>query len=126
MPDDVVEALQEHRERLILQQHRGLETGLVFPSQAGTPRMAGSLRKAIASIIEDEQVEITKHVSPQVLRKTWVSRMSDSGVDERVGRSICGHADEEMTDHYYEATREEQEAALARMFLRSQGGEAKG
>lgn len=114
MPEIVSEAILEHREWLLGRQDGRIETGLVFPSQAGTPRQSGSLRKACRKI--NDAVGLDVHLSPQVLRRTWNTLMVKSEVDRLVGRSIIGHADEEMTEHYAGIGIDEKRDAITRIF----------
>jgi integrase len=98
MVEEVSEAIRAHRERLVRSQHPGLGSGLVFPSDVGTPRCSGSLRKALRNICDELGLE--RRVSPQTFRKTWTTLMALAGVDRLVLREIVGHRDEEMTEHY--------------------------
>lgn len=112
-PEPVREALELHRRRLIRRQHRGLSTGLVFPSDAGTPRTTGSIRKVLIQGARD--AGITKHVSPQVLRRSFNTLLVESAVDGLVIRSQMGHSDVAMTAHYFEGHIEAKQAAVDRI-----------
>ncbi|MFB6236029.1 MAG: tyrosine-type recombinase/integrase, partial [Halopenitus sp.] len=115
----VSEAIREHRKLLIRRQHDGLQSELVFPSDEGTPRYPGSLRKAFATITE--AIGLDKHVSPQVLRRTFVTLMRTAQIDSIVSRSIVGHESEEMQEHYSRPSVEQKRDALDSIFT-AEGG----
>ncbi|MFB6372786.1 MAG: tyrosine-type recombinase/integrase [Bradymonadaceae bacterium] len=130
----VDEAIDEHRTRMMEEeQDDRLATGLVFPSHQATVRTPGSLRKAIANTIElindrrqkradGEPEEWHKHVSPQVLRKTFVTLMRMSRVDEIISESIVGHETSEMQRHYASPSVSQKREALDSVF-ELKGGE---
>lgn len=115
----VSEAIREHRKLLIRRQHDGLQSELVFPSDEGTPRYPGSLRKAFATITD--AIGLDKHVSPQVLRRTFVTLMRTAQIDSIVSRSIVGHESEEMQEHYAGVSVEQKREALDSI-LTAEGG----
>lgn len=96
--DQVQEALAAHRRQLIEAQHVGLDTGLVFPSSAGTARDANSLAKplALASVTAGLDLRVT----PQVLRRTFNTLLISAGVDRIVLRAQMGHTSEAMSQRY--------------------------
>lgn len=98
LPQLVADQLQEHRREMIRTQHRGLASGLVFPSNTGGVRGASSLLKPLAGAAERAGIE--QHVSPQVLRRTFNTLMVSQGVDRVVLRAQMGHSSEEMTRRY--------------------------
>lgn len=110
LAEEVSEAIRAHRRRMMESQHPGLESGLVFPADTGNPRTAGSLRKAFGTITDE--LGLGRSVSPQTLRKTWVTLVALAGVDRLVLRSVVGHRDEEMTEHYAQIGREPKRAAV--------------
>jgi len=107
--DPVAEAISDHRERMMRDQHPGLGSGLVFPSQVGSVRTPGSLRKALAATAEAAGID--RSVSPQLIRKSVVTVLRDKGVPAMAAKALVGHADETIQEHYYSATGETPELA---------------
>jgi integrase len=103
-PAAVLDALADHRRWLIEEQHVGLETGLVFPSDVGTSRDANSLAKPLA--IASVSAGLDLRVTPQVLRRTFNTLLVASGADRIVMRSQMGHSSEAMTERYSGVTLE--------------------
>jgi integrase len=97
-PAAVLAALAQHRRLLIETQHVGLDTGLAFPSDAGTPRDAASLLKPLA--IASVSAGLDLRVTPQVLRRTYNTLLVAAGADRIVLRSQLGHSSEAMTERY--------------------------
>lgn len=101
------ELRQQHKE-LLSEGHPGLELQLVFPSNAGTARYGGSLRKVMRRLTEamrqrgqfDDDKSDDFYLTPQVLRRSVNTLCVQTGVDQIVTRSILGHADEQMTELY--------------------------
>lgn len=113
-PGVVIDALAWHRERMIRRQHRGLASGLIFPSDEGTPRRPGCLRKALEQAATGAQ--LSKHVTPQVLRRTFNTLAIAAGIDRIVLRSQMGHCDEEMTERYAGVGMDLKRAAVVQIF----------
>jgi integrase len=90
--------LAQHRGAQAAKAHPGLARQLVFPSQEGTFRTAGSLRKTLARAAAAAGIQ--QRVGPQVLRRTFNTLMVQAGVDRIILRSIMGHTTEEMTARY--------------------------
>lgn len=95
---EVAEALAVHRLEQVAAQHPGLELGLVFPSDVGTPREGGGLRKVLALASQGAELEIV--VTPQVLRRTFNTLSLASGVNPLLLRSQMGHTREDMSIRY--------------------------
>lgn len=113
VPDEVIDVLVGHRRQMILDQHRGLATGLMFPSKANTPRTNSSLTKPIRTAASKAGLDIIP--SPQVLRRTYNTLMVRAGVDRIVLRSQIGHVSEEMTARYMGVSDEDKHDAVARV-----------
>ena len=94
----LAEVLQDQRRSLIRKQHRGLKSGLVFPSDTGGHRNANSLYDALELAVEAAKIDL--HVTPQVLRRTFNTLMMLAGTDRIALRAIMGHTSEEMTRRY--------------------------
>ncbi len=95
--DILVPVLQMHRKEQMRVQHRGLQKGLVFPSNSGGYRHPASLRKLIQRACK--KAKIDQRVGPQVLRRTF-NTLSVPLVDRIILRSIMGHSAEQMTELY--------------------------
>ncbi|MFT5430773.1 MAG: integrase, partial [Myxococcota bacterium] len=98
LPAPVVEALRAHRMRMIAQQHKGLDSGLVFPSRGGKHRFPSSLTKPMDLATNASQVPV--RVGPLVLRRTFNTLLIESGVSDVVLRAQMGHSSAEMTERY--------------------------
>lgn len=120
LPVLVVQAIAEHRARLLREQHPGLSTGLVFPSDVATHRCPSTLTKPLGLCREAAGIE--QRVSPQVLRRTFNTLLVEAGVDRIVARSMMGHSSEEMTERYSGVRLEAKEAAVGRV-VRGEGEE---
>lgn len=114
LPQVVRDAIAAHRLDMIRRQHRGLSSGLVFPSRDGTPRLPGSMRKPMDKIAKKAGIE--QRLGPQVLRRTFNTLMVEAGVDRLVLRSQMGHSDEEMTAHYFDGHLEQKQEVIERVF----------
>lgn len=113
LPQAVRDAIAEHRRDMIRRQHRGLSSGLVFPSTEGTPRTPGSMRKAMTKIAT--KAGLQQRIGPQVFRRTFNTLMVEAGVDRLVLRSQMGHSDEEMTAHYFDGHLEQKQEVIERL-----------
>jgi len=106
----IMEALVQHRRQAIEQQRLGLDTGLVFPSNKGTPRTAHSLDRPFLAIAAKLGLEI--NLGCQVLRRSMNTILVEQSVDRLTIRSIIGHTSEQMTKRYYGATAAKKRAAV--------------
>jgi len=91
-------ALEIHRERLIEEQHPGLDRGLVFPADHGGVRYVASLRDLMGDLAELCD-ETDSKVTPHVLRRS-LNQILLEKVDRTVLRSWLGHSEEKMTQLY--------------------------
>ncbi len=107
-------ALVAHRAALEAKRHRGLRTGLVFPSDLGTYRHPSALTGALA--LAAEAAGITHRVTPQVLRRTFNTLMMLAGTDRIALRAMMGHTSEQMTERYSGVGLEVKQAAVANLF----------
>ena len=118
LSEAIVEALDEHREYLMRQQHPGLDEGLVFPADHGGYRYATSIRDLLGDASQAAKLDIK--VGPQVLRRTLNTLALKAGVDRIHLRSIIGHSSEQMTERYAGVPIEDKREALGLLF--EQGG----
>lgn len=113
-PEIVREASHEHRVDMLRTQHRGLHSGLLYPSDAGTPRTSASLTKAFAKA--REHAGIDKHVSARVLRRTFNTILREANVADETVLSQMGHASKDMGLYYFEGHLEAKAKALVDAF----------
>lgn len=100
--------LEEHRAWQETRKVRGLERGIVFPSQKGTYRFPAVLTKPLKRCCE--RAEIGKVASPHDMRRTFNNILRQSA-GEVVTRSIVGHTTVAMTALYSSVGLAEQQAA---------------
>lgn len=118
----LVEVLQTHRQAQLREQDaKRLATGLVFPSDKGTPRDGHTLDKPFAKLCAVLGIDI--HVGNQVLRRSLNSNLVQSHVDRLVIRSIVGHTTEQMTARYFGANPADKQAAVAHLPIRRRPGD---
>lgn len=108
---EVQEALRAHRLRLVEDQHPGLASGLVFPSDTGGYRPNSALQKVFATA--RREAGIVSRVTPRVLRRTFNTLLALDKVDRLVLRSMMGHCDEQMTERYAGVPDEQKQQAVA-------------
>jgi len=115
LTDEVRDVLDWHRQEMIVGQHPGLSTGLVFPTMKSPEasatngfRCAGDLRHPFSRVCETVGID---HLTPHDLRRTFNSWAAER-VPGTVLRSITGHSSSEMTDHYYYGSKEAKAAVL--------------
>ena len=126
----IVDILRAHRQQLIATQAPGVESGYMFPSEAGTLRTPGGLTRAwqVCAKAAGVQHRFTVHG----LRFTFNDLARRARVDGTVLRSLTGHVTEAMTEHYSTVRIDEKRAALAEvlrlvpMDLSSESGDAGG
>ncbi len=111
---ELAEILKEHRMDLVRDQHVGLKSGLVFPSDLGTFRTPQSIYEAMSVAVE--AAGIKQHVTPQVLRRTFNTLMVLNGTDRIALRAIMGHTSEEMTRRYAGVNLDVKQAAVTKLF----------
>jgi integrase len=110
----LAQVLQEQGLTLNRKKHRGLKSGLVFPSDNGGFRLANSLYDALELAVEAAKIDI--HVTPQVLRRTFNTLMMLAGTDRIALRAIMGHTSEEMTQRYSGVGLDVKKAAVRNLF----------
>jgi integrase len=60
--------------------------------------MTHASRRGVATVTD--AVGLDRTVGPQTFRKTWVTLVVLEGIERLTLRSVVGHRDEEMTEHY--------------------------
>lgn len=110
----LAEIIKERRQHMIKTQHKGLSSGLVFPTARGGVRTAQSLTKVFSLACEGAKLDV--RVSAQVLRRTFDTLMVLAGVDRITLRAMMGHTTEEMTERYAGIPLSAKRAALDAIF----------
>ncbi len=113
LTEPILRVLQGHRQRMIRDQHPGLEAGLVFPADTGGYRGSEALRGVLLD--SARRAKIPFRVTPQVLRRTFNTLMLEAGVNEVILRAQMGHATEEMTSRYAGVHAEAKQEAVGRL-----------
>jgi len=108
--EPLYDVLREHREQMFAEQHPGLETGLIFPSDVGTHRYPSSLTKPMKRL--SNIIDLGWTCSPHNLRRTFVNLMRRAGVDKVTRRSIVGHQGDDSEEPYLDVPDEDQHAAM--------------
>ena len=122
LTDPIREVLKAHRQRLLREQHPGLEAGLMFPAATGGHRGPEALRNTLLKAAK--KAGIASRVTAQVLRRTLNTLMVEAGIPEVVIRSQMGHTTTEMTNRYAGVHPEAKQEAVARLHaLVERGGE---
>lgn len=111
MPPELSAVLRDLRRCMIEDQAPGLASGYCFPS----PRAGELLWSSVAGKVAKRALKaagVKRRVTVHGLRRTFTNLVSQSARPEVV-RSLTGHSDEEMRQHYTFAEREEKQAAAA-------------
>lgn len=107
---DVLDALQSHRQWLMRTQHPGLTTRLCFPSDDGELRYVQSLQHVFERVAPEAGID--HRVTPQVLRRTVDTLMVAAGNARETVRCVLGHSSQAETERYFEASTDEKHAAM--------------
>ena len=111
----IAERLRAHKKQLISNGARGWgEEDWVFPSTVGTPRRAGSMRKAMSTL--SEMLELDFNITPSVLRRTFNTLLEAANVDKLVLWSQLGHSSDAMTKHYSYVHHDRKKEGVLRVF----------
>ena len=95
----VREAAEEHWKVRLRRQHRSVHSGLLYGSEAGTPRFPGALDKTLVGAAAALGIE--QRVSPRVLRRSYNTALAESGAPELVLLSQMGHSSGDMSKYYF-------------------------
>ncbi|HEX7479414.1 MAG TPA: site-specific integrase, partial [Polyangiales bacterium] len=98
VPEILVGVLRRHREELVAEQHKGLSSGLMFPSRKGTPLSGGRISDALVRGRTD--AGITKRFTSHGFRRTLTDLLRNAQVDPVVAAGLTGHETERMRRHY--------------------------
>lgn len=122
-----VEAITEHRKMVAAYREKAQEAydewGLVFPSEEGTPigqrnliRTVEAIREAVDKARKDRDEEPMPHWTPHDLRRTFGTRIAQTGAGLKVTQKLLGHASPTTTAKIYIIAEEDElNAAVANM-----------
>ena len=96
--DLVLGALQVHRKQMIMDQHPGLASGLLFPNRDGGVRGRGTMRKIFNAACDALGFEF--RITPQVWRRAFNTWMLEGKTDTTVLHAMIGHSDMRQTRRY--------------------------
>lgn len=113
VPPNVLEALEEHRRKMVRDQAPGVGTGIMFPSRTGDYRLPSSVTKTLRNICDE--AGIARPVSPHWMRHTYNNLMRQAKVDKVVLQSTTGHSTDAMTEHYSHVELQEKKEATAKL-----------
>ena len=120
LTDELREVLRDWRQELVRSQHRHVNCGWVFPSNAGKPHHGSCcMRKAFEDCLKVIGVE--RKFTSHGLRRTANDLLRRLAAGEVV-RAITGHVTMEMTEHYSHVDANEKKAAVEGMLRLIRGG----
>ena len=111
LPSDLMAILEQHVNAL--PEGRTSKSDLLFPSKTGGYQASSCLAKPIVAIAEAS--EITKHLSPYFMRRTFQDLCRAAQVHDFVARAISGHATVEMQQLYSSVDGSEVRNGLAKV-----------
>jgi integrase len=97
-PPELATVLREHRQRMVEEQHPGLQGGWVFANSAGKPKDNGALYQHNRKVLK--HAGITKRVTIHGLRRTATDLLRRASVDPVTAKAIIGHTTDRMREHY--------------------------
>ena len=95
--DPLPQLLTARRRRMLAEQHPGLRQGFVFPTTKGTLHKGTPLGPILRRACQRAAIPI--RFTPHGMRRTW-NNIARQLADGMVVRSMIGHADKAMTEHY--------------------------
>ena len=98
VPEVLISLLRCHLEQLVAEQHRGMASGLMFPSLRGTPLGSGRISDALVRARRD--AGISTRFTSHGFRRTLTDLLRNAQVDPVVAAGLTGHETERMRRHY--------------------------
>jgi len=98
LPELLVQLLRKHRDRLVKAQHPGLASGLMFPSNLGTPLSSGRISDALRKACKESGIK--KRFTSHGFRRSLTDLLRNAHVDPVVAAALTGHETERMRRHY--------------------------
>jgi len=92
------EVLMDHRLWQLEQQHPGLSSGLVLPSDVGTPRNSSPVSKILKRCAATCGIEVD--LATHTFRRTLRTILRRSGTHDHVVNAIIGQSTDEMAERY--------------------------
>jgi integrase len=98
VPQVLAGVLRKHRAELVGGQHPGLASGLMFPSQRGTPLSSGRISDELRAACR--AAGITTRFTSHGFRRSLTDLLRSAQVDPVVAAGLTGHETERMRRHY--------------------------
>lgn len=95
--EGLLAVLRAHRAHLDAVEHPGLESGLLFPSSAGSP--LSSSRISVALRLARLKAGITQRFTSHGLRRSMTDLLRRAKVDPVIAKGIVGHSTDRMREH---------------------------
>jgi integrase len=109
VPEPLLEALRAYRAELEVDEHPGLDSGLMFPSTVGRPLWSSRISEALRAALEG--AGITQRFTSQGFRRSMTDLLREAAVDPVVAKAITGHTTDRMREHYSRVRLEDVRAA---------------
>ena len=106
---EVIEAIEQERERLGVEENPGLQKGLLFPATNGDYRLPSSVRKSWSKV--SKAMGLDFDVTPHDLRRSYQNLLRQASVNMVVQQALMGHSSDAMTAHYSHVEMAEKRAA---------------
>jgi integrase len=112
LPAPVVELLRERRMEMLRDQHPLLHRGLVFGREDGE-QWSSSL---LTATIKEASAQVGTPFTPHDLRRAFITRAVEAGINALTLRAVVGHSSEEMTRLYYRSEGEARRGVVERVW----------
>lgn len=109
LSDEVIRAVDGHREMLRVRRNPGLEKGLLFPDVNGDYRLPSSVLKGWTAV--SRAMNLAWNVTPHDLRRSYQNMLRQASVNLVVQQALMGHSSDAMTMHYSHVEMGEKRAA---------------
>jgi site-specific recombinase XerD len=110
LPPAAMRELKAHVGRL---KGRRRESDLLFPSKRAGLMSRSALDKPFAAV--GRALKLPFPFTPRGMRRTYQDLGRAQGIEKNIRKAICGHATDEMSDHYSTVRPEEMRAAVAKI-----------
>ncbi|MCZ7681495.1 MAG: tyrosine-type recombinase/integrase [Sandaracinaceae bacterium] len=98
VPPVLAKLLREHRRKLTESKHPGLASGLIFPSNVGTPLASSRISDALRAACKT--AGISQRFTSHGFRRSMTDMLRKARVDPVIAAAVVGHETERMRRHY--------------------------
>ncbi len=98
VPPVLAKLLREHRRKLTESKHPGLASGLMFPSNVGTPLASSRISDALRAACKT--AGIRQRFTSHGFRRSMTDMLRKARVDPVIAAAVVGHETERMRRHY--------------------------